>query len=88
VVEDNDGLHIKTREQIKAEVQAYFACIGPVFEIDRAMELKEASWWLMKAYSRISSVNLFFSFIPAALRIVRIDLAVRPCFPITLPRSL
>src|SRR6266699_6092233 len=42
----------------------------------------------MKRYSRISSVNLFFSFIPAALRIVRIDLAVRPCFPITLPRSL
>ena len=25
VVADNHGLHIKTREQIKAEVQAYFA---------------------------------------------------------------
>ena len=41
----------------------------------------------LKRYSRISSVNLFFSFIPAALMIVRIELAVRPCFPITLPRS-
>src|SRR6185295_12170645 len=42
----------------------------------------------MKRYSRISSVNRFFSFIPAALRMVRIDLAVLPCFPMTLPRSL
>jgi len=66
----------------------YWHGIGPVLEIERAMEMKEASWWLMKRYSRISSVNLFFSFIPAALRIVRIEPAVRPCFPITLPRSL
>src|SRR2546422_5900217 len=66
----------------------YWHGIGPVREIERAMEMKEASWWLMKRYSRISSVNLFFSFIPAALRIVRIEPAVRPCFPITLPRSL
>ena len=29
VVEDNHGLHIKTREQIKAEVQAYFADLAP-----------------------------------------------------------
>jgi AbrB family looped-hinge helix DNA binding protein len=29
VVEDNQGLHIKTREQIKAEVQAYFADLAP-----------------------------------------------------------
>src|SRR5262245_27850095 len=66
----------------------YWYGIGPVLERERAIEMKEASWWLMKRYSRISSVNLFFSFIPAALRIVRIDLAVRPSFPITLPRSL
>ena len=36
---------------------------------------------LMKRYSRISSVNRFFSFIPAALRMVRIDLAVLPLLP-------
>jgi AbrB family looped-hinge helix DNA binding protein len=29
VVEDNQGLHIKTREQIKAEVQAFFADLAP-----------------------------------------------------------
>lgn len=29
VVEDSQGLHIKTREQIKAEVQAYFADLAP-----------------------------------------------------------
>jgi AbrB family looped-hinge helix DNA binding protein len=29
VVEDDHGLHIKTREQIKAEVQAYFADLAP-----------------------------------------------------------
>lgn len=29
VVEDNQGLHIKTREQVKAEVQAYFADLAP-----------------------------------------------------------
>src|SRR5580704_3066134 len=38
-------------------------------------------------YSRISSVKRFLSFIPAAPRMVRIDFAVRPCRPITLPRS-
>ena len=29
VVEDAHGLHVKTREQIKAEVQAYFADMAP-----------------------------------------------------------
>lgn len=29
VVEDAHGLHVKTREQIKAEVQAYFADLAP-----------------------------------------------------------
>jgi AbrB family looped-hinge helix DNA binding protein len=29
VVEDNHGLHIKTREQIKADVQDYFATLAP-----------------------------------------------------------
>lgn len=29
VVEDKQGLHIKTRQQIKAEVQAYFADLAP-----------------------------------------------------------
>ncbi len=29
VVEDKQGLHIKTREQIKAEVQAFFADLAP-----------------------------------------------------------
>jgi AbrB family looped-hinge helix DNA binding protein len=29
VVEDDHGLHVKTREQIKAEVQAYFADLAP-----------------------------------------------------------
>ena len=56
--------------------------------VQRAIEMKEASRWLMERYSRISRVNLFFSFIPAPLTMVRIDLAVRPSFPITLPRSL
>src|SRR5208337_5492808 len=37
------------------------------------------------SYSRISSVNRFFSFIPAALRIVRMERAVRPCLPMTFP---
>src|SRR5688572_581900 len=39
-------------------------------------------------HSRISKVKRRFSFIPAAPRIVRTERAVRPCFPITLPRSL
>src|SRR5712692_6383496 len=39
-------------------------------------------------YSRISKVRRFFNFIPAAPRMVRMDFAVRPCRPITLPRSL
>jgi hypothetical protein len=38
--------------------------------------------------STISSENRCFSFILAALRMVRIDRAVRPCFPITFPTSL
>jgi AbrB family looped-hinge helix DNA binding protein len=29
VVEDDHGIHIKTREQIKTEVQAYFADLAP-----------------------------------------------------------
>ena len=29
VIEDGHGLHVKTREQIKAEVQAYFATLAP-----------------------------------------------------------
>ena len=29
LVEDAQGLHVKTREQIKAEVQAYFADLAP-----------------------------------------------------------
>jgi AbrB family looped-hinge helix DNA binding protein len=29
LVEDAHGLHVKTREQIKAEVQAYFADLAP-----------------------------------------------------------
>jgi len=29
VVEDERGIHIKTREQIKNEVQAYFATLAP-----------------------------------------------------------
>jgi AbrB family looped-hinge helix DNA binding protein len=29
VIEDDHGLHIKTREQIKEEVQAYFADLAP-----------------------------------------------------------
>jgi AbrB family looped-hinge helix DNA binding protein len=29
VVEDAQGLHVKTREQIKAEAQAYFAKLAP-----------------------------------------------------------
>src|SRR5678815_616467 len=44
--------------------------------------------YLSEHYSRISNVNRFLSFMPAAPRIVRIDRAVLPCFPITLPRSL
>src|SRR5215469_18329552 len=39
-------------------------------------------------HSRISSVNRRFSFIPAAPRMVRIERAVRPCLPMTFPRSL
>ena len=38
--------------------------------------------------STMSSEKRCFSFILAALRMVRIDRAVRPCFPITLPTSL
>src|SRR5208337_620248 len=38
-------------------------------------------------YSRISSVKRFLSFMPAALRMVRTERAVRPCFPITFPKS-
>ena len=38
--------------------------------------------------STMSSEKRCFSFMLAALRIVRIDRAVRPCFPITLPTSL
>src|SRR5262249_52857040 len=38
-------------------------------------------------YSRISSTNRFFTFMPAALNMVLIALAVRPCLPMTLPRS-
>src|SRR5579864_855054 len=41
-----------------------------------------------ETHSRISSVKRRFSFIPAAPRMVRMDRAVRPCFPMTLPRSL
>jgi hypothetical protein len=29
VVEDANGLHVKTREQIKVEVQAYFSDLAP-----------------------------------------------------------
>jgi hypothetical protein len=39
-------------------------------------------------YSRISSMKRFLSFMPTALRIVRIAWAVRPWRPITCPRSL
>src|SRR6185312_9639405 len=39
-------------------------------------------------YSRISRVKRLRSFMPAALRMVRMERAVRPCFPMTLPRSL
>src|SRR5262249_61933900 len=39
-------------------------------------------------YSRISKVRRFLNFIPAAPRMVRMDLAVRPWRPITFPRSL
>src|SRR5262249_25563786 len=41
----------------------------------------------VRHYSRISRVYRFRNFIPAAPRMVRIDLAVRPCRPMTLPRS-
>src|SRR5437588_12329686 len=44
--------------------------------------------WFQAHYSRISSVRRFLSFIPAAPRMVRMDFAVRPCLPITLPRSV
>src|ERR1700686_3666500 len=37
--------------------------------------------------SNISSVNPFRIFVPAAVKTVRIALAVRPCSPITLTRS-
>src|SRR5580658_3368354 len=39
----------------------------------------------VRFYSRISSVNRRCSFIPAAPNSVRIERAVRPCFPITFP---
>src|SRR5262245_27801082 len=39
-------------------------------------------------YSKISRVKRRLSFMPAAPRIVRIERAVRPCFPITFPKSL
>lgn len=29
MIHDDAGLHVKTREQIKAEVQAYFATLAP-----------------------------------------------------------
>src|SRR5262249_44447363 len=38
-------------------------------------------------YSRISSTKRFFNFIPAPRKIVRIARAVRPCLPMTFPRS-
>ncbi len=40
------------------------------------------------AHSRISSVKRRFSFMPAAPRMVRMERAVLPCLPITLPKSL
>ncbi len=43
---------------------------------------------LSQTYSRISSVNRRFSFMPAAPSSVRMDRAVRPCLPMTLPKSL
>ena len=39
------------------------------------------------AYSRISSVYRFLTFMPAAPSNARIDFAVRPFFPITFPKS-
>src|SRR6266540_3685402 len=42
---------------------------------------------LALGYSRISNTHRFPNLVPAAFRIVRIDRAVRPCLPITLPRS-
>src|ERR1035441_3055530 len=44
-------------------------------------------WKAKFPYSRISSVKRFLSFMPAALRMVRIERAVLPCFPITFPKS-
>ena len=41
-----------------------------------------------RRHSRISSVKRRFNFIPAAPRMVRMERAVRPCLPITFPRSL
>src|SRR5262247_1208401 len=38
-------------------------------------------------HSRISSTKRFLSFVPEALRTVRIARAVRPCLPMTFPRS-
>src|SRR6185437_1891077 len=38
-------------------------------------------------YSRISSENRRFNFVPTAPSSVRIERAVRPCLPITFPRS-
>jgi hypothetical protein len=43
--------------------------------------------FLHRHYSRISSVKRLFNFISTAPRIVRMDTAVRPRRPITLPRS-
>ena len=40
-----------------------------------------------RRYSRISSTVRFLHLMEAALRMVRMALAVRPCLPITLPRS-
>src|SRR4029079_1574743 len=42
---------------------------------------------LARHYSRISSTNRFFNFMPAARSKVRIARAVLPCLPMTFPRS-
>src|SRR5262249_21367647 len=42
---------------------------------------------IQHGYSTISSTARFFSFVALALRIVRSARAVRPCLPMTLPRS-
>src|SRR5262245_5230473 len=43
--------------------------------------------FLAVAHSRISRTKRFLSFVPEALRTVRIARAVRPCLPMTFPRS-